>query len=166
MPLTIMLVRHAKSSWDDPGLRDFDRPLNGRGFRDAPEMGKRLARRNYKADVIISSPAVRAITTAEIIAGETGVEEGDILREPAIYEAGLDALVNVVTGIDDSYECVMLVGHNPGFTDLCNYLGNAGIDNLPTCGMAQIEFHVDTWKAVTMYGGKLVSFDYPKKVPG
>lgn len=129
-------------------------------------MGKRLAQRNYKADFIISSPAVRAITTAEIIAEEIGVEKSGILHEPAIYEVGLGSLVNVVTGIDDKYRCVVLVGHNPGLTNLCNYLSDTGIDNLPTCGMAQIEFDADTWKAVTMYGGKLVSFDYPKKVPG
>lgn len=160
------LVRHAKSSWDDSSLRDFDRPLNKRGFENAPEMGKRLAKRNYKADIIISSPAIRALATAEIIAEEIGFDRNDILQEPAVYNADLHALVEIVTGVDDNYRRAMLVGHNPGFTNLCNYLCAARIDNMPTCSIVQIEFYTDAWKDIDRHDGALISFDYPKKTPG
>lgn len=163
MPRILVLIRHAKSSWDDSSIQDFDRSLNKRGFKDAPEMGKRLAGSNHSADIIISSPALRAITTAEIIASEIGFDESKILQEPVIYEAGLNTLVNVVTSIDDNYRHAILIGHNPGFTYLCNYLCNVQLDNMPTCGIAKIEFTTDTWRAISKHDGKLLDFDYPKK---
>ncbi len=163
MARDLTLIRHAKSNWDDTSLRDFDRPLNKRGFKNAPEMGKRLARKNYHTDIIISSPAVRAITTAEIIASEICFDSNNILRETAIYEAGLDVLVNVVASIDDNYRHAILVGHNPGLTYLCNYLCDAQLDNMPTCSIAQIKFNTDTWKEISKHEGELVDFDYPKK---
>lgn len=163
MTRELTLIRHAKSSWDDSSLQDFDRPLNKRGFKNAPEMGKRLARRNHRTDIIISSPAARAITTAEIIASEISFDSNNILREPEIYEAGLNALVNVVASIDDNYRHAILVGHNPGLTYLCNYLCNAQLDNMPTCSIVQIKFNIDTWAAISKHEGELVNFDYPKK---
>ena len=163
MPRKLILIRHAKSSWDDSSLNDFDRPLNKRGFENSPMMGQRLANNNFNADTIISSPAVRAIITVELIANEIGFDKNKIQQVPAIYEAGLDTLVNIVTGIDDNYQDVILVGHNPGFTWLCNYLCNAQLDNMPTCSMAQIKFEVDSWKDVSKHVGELIDFDYPKK---
>lgn len=163
MTRELTLIRHAKSSWDDSSLQDIDRPLNKRGIKNAPEMGKRLARKNYRPDIIISSPAVRAITTAEIIASEISFDRKNILREPTIYDAGLNSLVNVVANIDDSYRHAILVGHNPGLTYLCNYLCNAQLDNMPTCSIVQIKFNIDTWRAISKHEGELLSFDYPKK---
>ena len=163
MSLTLTLVRHAKSSWDHVGLQDFDRPLNERGLRNTPEMGKRLVKRGYKPDVIISSPAKRAITTAEIIAAEIGFDKDHILQEPAIYAAGLSALVDIVTRIDDEYQSTMLVGHNPGFTELCNYLCAARIDNVPTCGIVRIKFRTNAWNTIAKHDGEMIDFDYPKK---
>lgn len=163
MTRELTLIRHAKSSWDDSSLQDFDRPLNKRGFKNAPEMGKRLARRNHRTDIIISSPAVRAITTAEIIASEINFDKNNILHEPAIYEAGLNSLVNVVASIGDNYRHAILVGHNPGLTYLCNYLCNAQLDNMPTCSIVQIKFNIDTWRAISKHEGEMVNFDYPKK---
>ncbi|MDE0250203.1 MAG: histidine phosphatase family protein, partial [Gammaproteobacteria bacterium] len=95
MPRSLTLVRHAKSSWADAGLTDFERPLNRRGLRDAPMMGQRLARAGYQADAIISSPAVRAATTADLIAEEIGFHRSLILRKHSVYAAGLATLLEV-----------------------------------------------------------------------
>ena len=158
----LILVRHAKSSWDDAGLQDFDRPLNKRGLKNAPEMGKRFANRNLDVDAIISSPANRAITTAELIANEISFDKKDIIQNSEIYEADLSTLVNVVTGIDDKFNHVILVGHNPSFTYLCNYLSDAQLANMPTCSMAHIKFKVETWNDITKHSGELIEFDFPK----
>ena len=159
----LTIVRHAKSSWSDTGLSDFDRPLNDRGLKNAPEMGRRLAEESYSVDRIISSPAMRAITTAEIIASEIGFDAKQIVKHAEIYEASVDTLLSLITSFEGKTKSVMLVGHNPGFTVLCNYLSNASIDNMPTCSIAQIKFDVDTWKSITEHSGKLIDFDYPKK---
>ena len=160
----LTLVRHAKSSWKDDDLSDFDRPLNDRGLKNAPQMGHRLANANYDVEQIISSPAVRAITTATIIASEIGISAQQIVKNAEIYEASLNALISIVTSLDDNFSRVMLVGHNPGLTVLCNFLSNARIDNMPTCSIAQIKFDVDTWNSITEHSGELIEFDYPKKL--
>ncbi len=163
MARTLTLVRHAKSSWNHADLSDFERPLNSRGLKNAPEMGKRLAKENYLVDSIISSPAVRAISTAKLIAGELNYNTQKIEQNMKIYEASVDMLVDLVTTLDDNLFRVMLVGHNPGFTVLCNYLSDADIDNMPTCSVAQIQFDVDLWGSVSAHSGVLLDFDYPKK---
>ena len=160
---SLTLIRHAKSSWDHPELQDFDRPLNRRGLKNAPMMGQRLAAANYRADMIISSPARRAITTAESIAAEIGFDPDHIVQNPLVYGASPGALTEVVTGIDDRFRHVALVGHNPGITLLCNILGDSRIDNLPTCGIARMEFDAHNWEDVSGQDGHLVEFDYPKK---
>ncbi len=162
-PLILTLVRHAKSSWGNENLNDFDRPLNDRGLRVAPEMGRRLADKKYSVEAIISSPAIRAITTARIIAEEIGFDVDQIAHNAYIYEAGLDVLVNLVNQINDQFNQVMLVGHNPGFTVLSNYLSNAKIDNMPTCSIAQIQFNKSSWGTISAHSGELIDFNYPKK---
>ena len=163
MGRTLSLVRHAKSSWKHAGLCDFERPLNSRGLKNAPEMGKRLAKSKYVVDCIISSPAVRAITTSKLIASELSYNTQKIEQNMQIYEASVDMLIDLVTALDDNLFRVMLVGHNPGFTALCNYLSDANIDNMPTCSIAQIQFDVDKWDSVSAHSGVLLDFDYPKK---
>lgn len=160
----LTLVRHAKSSWDKAGLDDFDRPLNQRGLKNAPEMGKRLTDAGYIVGCIVSSPALRAISTAEMIAKELNFDPQQIIEKAEIYEASLHTLVNIVLGIENNLSQVMLVGHNPGFTLLCNYLSNANIDNLPTCSVAQLQFDVNVWGDIKEKSGKLIKFDYPKKI--
>ena len=161
MQRVLTLVRHAKSSWGDSDMHDFDRPLNDRGFTITPKMAKRLADANYVVDAIISSPAMRAITTAEIIAKE--IRHDVVEQNIEIYNAEINALLALVNSLDDALTSVMLVGHNPGFTMLCNYLSNSRIDNMPTCSIAQIQFDADSWKAIVEHSGKLIDFDYPKK---
>lgn len=160
---SLTLIRHAKSSWDHPGLQDFDRPLNPRGLKNAPMMGQRLAAVNYRADTIISSPARRAITTAESIAVEIGFDPDHIVQNPLVYGAGLGALTEVVAGISNRIRHAVLVGHNPGITQLCNFLGDSRIDSLPTCGIARMEFDARGWEDVPRQKGRLAGFDYPKK---
>ena len=160
---SLVLVRHAKSSWEGSNLQDFDRPLNKRGFENAPMMGQRLACNKYSADSIISSPAVRAITTAEMIASEIGFDKNHIRQEPAIYEAGISALLYVIANIDENDQYVMLVGHNPGITYLCNYICDFKLENMPTCSVVQIKFSIRSWRDISKHSGELIDFDYPKK---
>jgi len=136
MKRVLTLVRHAKSSWNNADLSDFDRPLNSRGLKNAPEMGGRLSDANYQVDIILSSPATRAITTAEYIAAEIEYNLRNIQLREEIYEASVNALLYLISSVDEKYKTIMLVGHNPGFTQLCNYLCDANIDNMPTCSIA------------------------------
>jgi phosphohistidine phosphatase len=161
---TLFLLRHAKSSWDDPSLDDIDRPLNKRGKRDAPEMGRRLAEYGVKPEIIVSSPALRAFKTAEKVSEGLGFEKKDILIDERVYSWDSDAVLNVINSLDDKYKSAMIVFHNPAITDLVNELSDARIDNVPTCGLATVSFDTDKWSAVKKGKGKLLSFDYPKRV--
>ena len=159
----LYLVRHAKSSWKDLSLADHERPLNKRGKRDAPRMGKRLAKRGVRPDYILSSPAVRALTTARVIAKKLGCREADVVVNEAVYGAGTSTLHGIIRGIDNRFERAMLVGHNPSFTVLVNQLAGVSIENVPTCGVAVLVFETDNWADVGNGTAKLLEFDYPKK---
>lgn len=161
---TLYLIRHAKSSWKDPELRDFERPLNKRGKRDAPDMGQRLKDSKIKADIIISSPAKRAFKTAKIIAKEIKYPVKKIVKKDSVYLADVPTLVKVIHKISDKQHQAMLFGHNPGLTMLANFLVNGQqLENIPTCGIFCVEFEIDSWKEVEQGIGKLLFFDYPKK---
>jgi len=160
----LTLVRHAKSSWNNPQLADFQRPLNKRGERDAPRMGSRLAARNMQPQIIVSSPAVRALTTAKVIASALGFQAAEIITDERIFHAYSDHLLEVIRGFDASLHHVMLVGHNPGLTDLVEQLSHAGISNIPTCGIVMLGFSVDHWRDVSDGAGEMLLFDYPKNM--
>jgi len=160
---TVYLNRHAKSSWSDPGLSDYDRPLNKRGKRDAPLMAKVLCEKIKPPQLIYSSPANRAITTAIQIAKGFGYDESDIIKDQNIYGAVVSDLVRIISSTSDKYERIMLFGHNPTFTMTSNYLSDKYIDNLPTSGFVQIDFVLESWKDIEGDTGKLVLFEYPKK---
>ena len=159
----LYLLRHAKSSWDDDSLSDVERPLNKRGLRDAPMMGKRFRAHGYLPDRIVSSGAVRADATARAVAYELGYPVASIAREDALYLAGPATLLEIVRRADDTLGSLMLVGHNPGMTDFANTLSDHGIDNLPTCGLFCVNLAVERWRDVEPRGGVLVCFEYPKK---
>ena len=159
---TLYLVRHAKSSWDHANLSDHDRPLNQRGERDAPRMGKRLHKRGDTPEVIISSSAVRAQTTASILATAIGYSTSDISIDERLYGAEPEDVLSIIGDLDDGIHCAMLVGHNPTFTVLINALGRCDFDNVPTCGMAVLTFPIDSWKNIATVQGQLVDFDLPK----
>lgn len=158
----LFLIRHAKSDWADPGIKDFDRPLNHRGLRDAPVMARRLKDILKHVDILISSPALRAKTTAAFFSELYSTSKNNVLHDPRIYDAGFSQLLQVVNELDNKYHVVLLFGHNPGFSDLTTYLGGMHID-MPTCSIAELEFEVESWSMVSANSGKLASFDYPKK---
>lgn len=160
----LFIVRHAKSSWSNPDLEDFDRPLNKRGKKAAKEMGKRLALRNNFPDSMITSPAKRAAATAKLIAEEISFSSKKIVSEPTFYEASVSDFMSVLKDVDDNINRLMIFSHNPGLTDLTNYLTGADIYNIPTCGIAEIDFDIISWKNLDQNSGRLVSFDYPKKI--
>jgi len=157
----LYIIRHAKSSWSDEKLDDFERPLNKRGKENAPMMGERLKEKGIMPDIIISSPAKRAKTTAEIIAKEIGYKK-KILFDENIYEASIDELRKILIAIDDKNSAAFLVGHNPSLNDLANYYVHHE-ENIPTCGIIEIGFECDTWSDIEPKNAKLLSFDYPKK---
>ena len=159
----LFINRHAKSDWAHTGLNDFERPLNKRGLHDAPMMGKRLAERNEGIELIISSPAKRAITTAKLMAKELDYPIDNIVEETAIYEARVRDLLKIINDIDSKFNNVMLFGHNPGFTDLADYLTGAGVLNVPTCGICKISFDIDNWSQVSAHTGNMDYFDFPKR---
>jgi len=162
---TLYLIRHAKSSWANPHLSDIDRPLSNRGKSDAPMMGKRLSARGTKPDLIISSPAKRALKTASKIAKETGYPEKKIIINDNLYLAGVTTLLKTIRAIDEKYETVFMFGHNPEFTSLAHLLTLQQIYNIPTCGIFCVTFNIDSWYNVTEGSGKLAFFDYPKNSP-
>jgi len=159
----LLLVRHAKSSWDEPGLADAERTLNKRGRRDAPRMGKRLANADHRPDLIVSSPAVRARATADAIAAEIGYPAADIAVVDSAYAASPRELMDIIRHFDDGYTCVMLVCHNPGITDLVNELTDEKVDNIPTCGVATLALDTPNWQKAGEATARLLDFDYPKK---
>lgn len=159
---TLFLVRHAKSSRDDPSLPDRERPLDERGLRDAPAMGKRLAERKVKPDLLVSSPAVRALTTAHLIADELGYARDDIAIDDRLYASSADDLLGVVRVLDNKLGTVMLFGHNPEFTDLAQRLSGE-ITDMPTCAVARFRFDTKAWADVGDITPSKVSLDSPKK---
>lgn len=159
---TLYLVRHAKSSWKDSSLGDRDRPLNKRGRRSARDMGARLAKQGHLPDLIISSPAKRAYSTAKKIARAAGYDKSDIRKEENLYFAGIFSMCNVLEELDDIFESVMMVGHNPAMTNLLNTLCETSIVNMPTCAIAIIQFDFDSWPDLGSEDGTLIGYDYPK----
>lgn len=159
---TLYLVRHAKSSWNNSNLSDHARPLNDRGERDAPGMGKRLRKRKPQPTIIISSSAVRAETTATLLAEAIGYPTSDITIDERLYGAEAKDVVSIIHELDNAIDCAMLIGHNPTFTDLINVLSGSQIDNMPTCGMAVLRFPANTWSNIGQIQGELLDFDYPK----
>lgn len=160
---TLFIVRHAKSSWKDQGVSDFERPLNKRGERDAPFMAKLIAQKNEKPELIITSPAVRALTTAKYFAESLSIEKQNFLTDQDVYDAGIGNMMKIINNIPNHYNSSMIFGHNPTLTALVNYLGDKYIDNLPTCAVVKITFDVDNWSDVNDASGRIGFFEYPGK---
>lgn len=159
---TLYLVRHAKSSWDDPLLDDFSRPLNARGKRDAPSMAKRLKEKRVLLDLIVSSPAERAIATARELARILNYDQHKIKTIPEMYHASPERILETLKQISDKFDTIMLVGHNPGLTEFIDALTEVDIDNVPTCGIAAFKLNIASWKALEMKKETLLFYDYPK----
>ena len=159
---TLYLVRHAKSSWKQPELSDFERPLNKRGKNDAPFIGKLLSEKGINPSIIISSPAKRAATTAKMIASEINYSKEKIVFNENIYDASGRTLLEIISETEDKYNSVMFFGHNPGLTVLQNNLSNHFIDNIPTCGVVALKFNT-TWDKVKLNSAEFIFFEFPKK---
>ena len=160
---TLYLVRHAKSSWKYPSLDDFERPLNKRGRKNAPFMGKILNKLKVTPDLVISSPANRAAMTARTIAAAINYPLEEIVYSEAIYEFSENALIRVINNIDDGVDSAMVVGHNPATNGLANYIGDRPISNIPTCGVCCIDLDISSWAKIGKNCGKIRFFEYPKK---
>lgn len=159
----VTLLRHAKSSWEDSSLDDYDRPLNKRGERDAPMMGRRLLARGARPSLIITSPAKRARRTARLIAREIGYPIEFLQREADLYLTGPDGILAVASEQDNSFNDMIVVGHNPGLTELANRLTGLNIENIPTCGIVAMEADIRDWSELADSRCRLVFFDYPRK---
>ena len=158
----LTIVRHAKSSWGDQNLSDKERPLNNRGERDAPIMSRRIIEHGIRPSLIIASPAVRAWTTATIIAAETGYPKEFLQRENNLYLATLDSLLSTILAQDAGFNSMLLVAHNPGLTELANFLSPGVTNSLPTTGVVAVEFDQDDWNLLTQPTTRLIAYDYPK----
>lgn len=162
LPRTLLLVRHAKSSRDDPELPDRARPLNKRGTRDAAAMARRVALRPNRPELIVTSPALRARRTAEAMAAAVELEPEALVVDERIYDASADDLLDVIRALDPRVERVMLVGHHPGMTDVANLLANADIAKIPTCGIAELRLDARAWTDAGEGTATLISLDTPK----
>jgi phosphohistidine phosphatase len=158
----LLIVRHAKSDWTSGAQKDFERPLNKRGFRDAPEMAGRLLSQHLIPQLLVSSPALRAYTTATIFAETFNIHTKEIKTEPLIYEASAGALLHIINAFDNKYNFIALFGHNPGITNLAINLCSTDVYDIPTCGMILIEFPFDDWKMISKDTGEQLLYDFPK----
>jgi phosphohistidine phosphatase len=158
----LLLMRHAKSSWAIAGQTDFERTLNERGLKDAPEMGKRIANQKCHPELLITSPAKRTLKTAKEVAKQIGYKEDLIEKDSLIYDAHTDEVLYLIRNLDDAFHKVMMVGHNPTFTSLVGILTDSLIENMPTAGVALISFPLESWRQIAPGTGKLEWFDFPK----
>ena len=161
MKRTLILMRHGKSSWEQ-ALPDRVRPLAERGLRDAPLMGRRLAHAVGVPDLILSSPACRALSTANIIAEVLGYRPEEIVTEERLYGSDVETLLEVMAELGDAFRCVMLFGHDPEFTDLAHRFSGK-ITRMPTCAVARFTFDAPSWSAAASQRPVTAVLDYPKK---
>jgi len=158
----LVLIRHAKSSWSDPLLDDFDRPLNKRGLKDAPFMAKILRKKGLNPDLIVSSPSCRTKLTLEFFIKEFDYK-GELIFERLVYEAPYQNLLKIIKNIEKKYKTLFLVAHNPSLNNLANFLLGNFEENIPTCGIVQIDFDVENWSDISKNNATLICFKYPKK---
>lgn len=158
---TILISRHAKSAWDNPGLQDFDRPLNDRGHRDAPEMAEKIKRLGHKPDILISSPANRALTTAKYYAS---LFDMPISEVPNLYHGMPEQYLEAIQTLPDEVDTVFLFGHNPGITYIANTISPGCTDNVPTAAVIVASNKVDQWQDVNWENCSLHSILTPKEI--
>lgn len=158
----LTLVRHAKSSWGDPGMRDIDRPLDKRGMRDAPRMARWLTGKIASPDLILSSPARRARMTAEVMAQAFAVPVDQIRIEDAIYYRGTEAWLEMIRSLQDSLRSVLIVGHNPTISDLGTDLLGSGYLGFATCEVNTFAMPVESWALAGEQPAELLVSQRPK----
>jgi phosphohistidine phosphatase len=159
---TVLLVRHAKSSWEDPLVVDFERPLNERGKKDAPAMAKRVKDRQYKIDCFISSPARRARKTAKLFAEVFKYKEEKIIYKSELYHADPETFYSVIEQCGNDYNTIAIFSHNPGITYFVNELTEIKLDDMPTCAVFAVSMDGGKWKDFRKAKKQFLFFDYPK----
>lgn len=159
---TLYLFRHAKSSWSFDDLSDQERPLNDRGRDDAPAMGQALAKRRICPDLIVSSPAVRAMSTAVLVAREMKYPHDKIVVESGIYGADTDDLLAIIRDLPDSAASVLLVGHNPTITETANTLSPSAVNEMPTAAVVCLRFECAKWEEVSKMNAEFYFYDHPR----
>jgi phosphohistidine phosphatase len=159
---SLLVVRHAKSSWEWDDQNDFERPLNERGKRDAPLMAQRLVMAAAIPDLLVSSPAKRAKRTAQLFAKELGFDEEGILLKTELYHAPPEVFYEVIEKLDASKQTVAVFSHNPGITAFVNELTSTRLDNMPTCGVFGIRVEAESWEDFRNAAKTFWFFDYPK----
>lgn len=163
---TVIVVRHAKSSWANEGQPDIERPLNERGKADAPEMAKRVKERLNKIDLFVSSPAKRAHKTAKFFAEEFGVDKEKILIVKGLYEAAPSAFYSAIAQLPNDAGSAALFSHNPGITEFVNNLSSVHVDNMVTCAAFAVSADIESWSAFGDAEKSFLFFDYPKNPMG
>lgn len=162
--LSLTLIRHAKAEPARDGQEDWDRPLDARGVLDAPEMAQRLKAATAKPDKVLTSPAVRALTTANLIVRELGVSPSKVLQDDRLYLASPKAMLSVVHELGGTAKHLVVVGHNPGITEFADQLSaERSIDNMPTCAVYRLDFDIASWSELAWDSGVNAEFDYPKR---
>lgn len=161
---TLFLIRHAKSSWDNITLPDFERPLNERGKYDAPLMAKKLKDKKIEIDAFVSSPAKRAKKTAEIFINVLDAKEKNLVLAPSLYEATIEKYYDVVENLKEKNNAVALFAHNPGITDFINSLECTPVYDMPTCAVYAIKIKTKKWKDFKAASKEFLFFDYPKNL--
>ncbi len=161
---TLLIIRHAKSGWDDPSLSDFNRTLTERGKSDAVMMAKRIKNNSIKIDAFVSSPAKRAKKTAKIFMKEYEKNEKDLLLIPSLYEPSVADFYDAVESLDDKNNTIAIFSHNPGITEFVNSLECSPIYNMPTCAVFALKIKTKHWKEFTEAEKEFLFFDYPKNV--
>jgi len=161
---TIILVRHAKSSWDDFSLKDEDRPLTDRGKKNAPDMARRLHKKKIPIDAILSSPAKRAKSTAEFFAEEYDISKKKIIVIPELYMASSDAFIRTIRNAPEKADSIALFSHNEGITQFANSLSEARVDHMPTCSVFAVKVDIDSWDKFEPGKTEFYFFDYPKSL--
>lgn len=158
---TLYLLRHAKSSWDNPGLADYERPLNSRGEKAAPFIGEKMRENEFIPELIISSPAERAKQTARLVK-ESGRIEAELKFDERIYGAGTSTLIDIISSVDDDFRSLMLVGHNPTFESMTSVL-TGNYKSMPTATLAVIDLNIESWIEAEPDCGKLRKIIRPKE---
>lgn len=161
---TLLLIRHAKSSWNNVTLPDFERPLNERGKHDAPLMAKQIKDKKIEIDAFVSSPAKRAKKTAEIFMDEFDAKEKKLILIPSLYEATSEKFYDAIENLKDKYDTVALFAHNPGITDFINSLECSPVYNMPTCAVYAIKIKTKNWKEFREAKKEFLFFEYPKNI--
>lgn len=158
----LILIRHAKSSWESTATADYDRPLSERGKTDAPRIAEFLAAKKLEPDQFFTSSALRAHTTAKLISKDIGFEQEAIMADRRLYLADVPHLQSIMREFSDDWDCIFLLGHNPTITECANLLANDELENIPTCGVYGIALNIDTWSRLHNGVGTKLFFQAPK----